>query len=69
MQANTLKTNSAVEQPSAAGVPADTTKKEQSLLDLIGKDTTKTAEATTREGFALQNPLFGILSPRVTPHG
>ena len=48
----------------------DTTKKDQSLLDLINKDTTaKATEATTREGFTLQNPLFGILIPRVTAEG
>ena len=69
IQANTLKPNTIVEQPTAAGVPADTTKKEQSLLDLIAKDTAKVAEASTREEFALQNPLFGILSPRVTAQG
>jgi SecD/SecF fusion protein len=53
------------------GTPAvsDTTKKDQSLLDLINKDTTKAAAATTREGFTLQNPLFGILIPRVTSEG
>jgi len=48
---------------------SDTTKKDQSLLDLINKDTTKVAEATTRAGFTLQNPLFGILIPRVTAQG
>ncbi len=49
---------------------ADTTKKDQSLLDLINKDTTKVeATASTREGFTQQNPLFGILIPRVTQQG
>ena len=48
---------------------ADTTGKEQSLLELIGKDTTKTEEASTREQFNIQNPLFGILSPRVNQQG
>jgi hypothetical protein len=48
---------------------SDTTKKDQSLLDLINKDTTKVAEATTRAGFTQQNPLFGILLPRVTATG
>jgi SecD/SecF fusion protein len=63
------------ERPSAPGAlpgavaPADTTGKEQSLLDILAKDTTQAAEATTREEFALQNPLFGVLSPRVTPEG
>jgi SecD/SecF fusion protein len=51
------------------GAVADTAKKDQSLLDLIGKDTTSVAEATTREQFTLQNPLFGLLNPRVTAEG
>ena len=50
-------------------LPSDTTKKDQTLLDLIEKDTTKAAEASTREEFALQNPLFGLLSPRVNQQG
>jgi SecD/SecF fusion protein len=70
VQANTEKTNAnpAASQKIAA---ADTTKKDQSLLDLINKDTTKVAQtaATTRQGFTLQNPLFGILIPRVTQEG
>jgi SecD/SecF fusion protein len=65
IQANSVKP-SATEQ---AVAPADTAKKEQSLLDIIEKDTTKTAEPASREEFALQNPLFGVLSPRVTPEG
>ncbi len=48
---------------------SDTSKKDQSLLDLIGKDTTTAQEATTREEFALQNPLFGLLNPRVDEQG
>ncbi len=48
---------------------ADTSKKDQSLLDLIGKDTSKVEEASTREEFTVQNPLFGILSPRVDQQG
>jgi SecD/SecF fusion protein len=48
---------------------ADTTKKGNDLLSLINNDTTKTSEAGTRQAFALQNPLFGILSPRVSPDG
>src|SRR5664279_1633724 len=49
---------------------ADTTKKDQSLLDLINKDTTKVETgANTRESFTQQNPLFGILIPRVTQQG
>ncbi len=49
---------------------ADTTKKDQSLLDIINKDTSKVeAGANTREDFTQQNPLFGILIPRVTQQG
>ncbi len=48
--------------------PADTSVKDQSLLDLIEKDTTAAAPAT-REEFTMQNPLFGILTPRVTETG
>ena len=49
---------------------ADTAKNEnQDLLDLIDKDTTQAAPAATREEFALQNPLFGVLTPRVTEQG
>ena len=70
IQANTEKadalpaTNQAVQT-----TPADTAKKDQSLLDLIGSDTTKAQEATTREEFAIQNPLFGLLNPRVDAQG
>jgi SecD/SecF fusion protein len=56
-------------EPKTAGAVSDTTKKNQSLLDLIEKDTTKAAGATTREDFALQNPLFGLLNPRVNAEG
>jgi SecD/SecF fusion protein len=48
---------------------SDTTKKDQSLLDLINKDTTKTPVSSTREGFTQQNPLFGLLIPRVDAQG
>jgi len=48
----------------------DTTKKsDQALLDLIKTDTAKTTAATTREQFNEENPLFGILSPRVNAQG
>lgn len=47
---------------------ADTSVEDQSLLDLIEKDTTAAAPAT-REEFTMQNPLFGILTPRVTETG
>ena len=49
---------------------SDTARKgDQSLLDLIGKDTSKAEAPATREEFAIQNPLFGILNPRVTAQG
>jgi SecD/SecF fusion protein len=66
IQANTVKTPSTDAVTPAA--IADTTKKDQSLLDLIKKDTAS-VQAATREEFALQNPLFGLLNPRVTAEG
>jgi SecD/SecF fusion protein len=69
IQANTEKANTQATGTTANTAAADTAKKDQSLLDLINKDTTKVSEATTREGFTLQNPLFGILIPRVTAEG
>jgi SecD/SecF fusion protein len=49
---------------------ADTTKREdQSLLDLIAKDTTQVTTPSTLEEFTVQNPLFGILNPRVNSQG
>ncbi|MFO7621026.1 MAG: protein translocase subunit SecDF, partial [Bacteroidales bacterium] len=48
---------------------SDTTKSERSLLDLLEKGDTTAPEAATREEFNLQNPLFGLLSPRVTETG
>src|SRR5512133_741051 len=49
IQANTEKTTASEQ----AALPADTAKKEQSLLDIIEKDTAKTAEPASREEFAL----------------
>jgi len=69
IQANTEKANIKTTEPSVKSAASDTTKKDQSLLDLINKDTSKVAAATTREGFTLQNPLFGILNPRVNEQG
>ena len=47
-----------------AVTPKDTTrKKEESLLDIIQKDTTKTAASQNLEQFTQQNPLFGLLHP------
>jgi len=49
----------------------DTTKVtgEETLLDLVGKEGADTTVANTLEEFTLQNPLFGILRPNVTPEG
>jgi len=69
IQANTLKANTKTTEAVQKSAVTDTTKKDQSLLDLIEKDTAKAAAATTREGFALQNPLFGLLNPRVNEQG
>jgi SecD/SecF fusion protein len=69
IQANTEKANVTTTGSTQKSAVSDTTKKDQSLLDLINKDTTKVAEATTRAGFTQQNPLFGILLPRVTAQG
>jgi len=70
IQANT-DNNEVAAQPVQENAPVtDTTKADQSLLDLINKDTAASnIDATTREGFTLQNPLFGILIPRVTAEG
>ncbi len=69
IQVNTENARIKSTEPSLKGAASDTTRKDQSLLDLINKDTTKAAAATTREGFTLQNPLFGILNPRVNEQG
>jgi len=67
IQAATEVTKAADDVPTTAD--ADTTSSEQSLLDLIKTDTTQLSEAASREEFTLQNPLFGLLSPRVTAEG
>ncbi len=70
IQANTEKPEQVNVEPTAAGqAVADTTQTEQSLLDLLEKDTTQAPEAETREEFAIQNPLFGVLNPRVDAQG
>ena len=68
IKANTLKSDTAQKSQVAVPAPADTTKTDQSLEDLIGKDTS-VATASTRDEFNLQNPLFGILNPRVNEQG
>ena len=50
------------------GLPADTATTARSLEELISSDSTQSV-AATREEFNLQNPLFGILNPRVTEQG
>jgi SecD/SecF fusion protein len=73
IQANTEKekpeSKPATSDITAKAEVSDTTKND--LLNLIGKDTTKKAaeSATTREQFSLQNPLFGLLNPRVDQQG
>jgi len=69
MEVNSGKTDTARISQAANPAGADTTKQDQSLLDLIGKDTAKTEAPETREEFNVQNPLFGILSPRVNEQG
>jgi SecD/SecF fusion protein len=69
VQVNPQPSKVAVNTATDKGVAIDTAKKDQSLLDLIDKDTTKAPEASTREEFTLQNPLFGLLSPRVNQQG
>ncbi|HEX2922178.1 MAG TPA: protein translocase subunit SecDF [Bacteroidales bacterium] len=56
-------------QTTTSSTVADTTKKSDDLLDLIGADTTKTNVDNSRESFNLQNPLFGVLNPRVNSDG
>jgi SecD/SecF fusion protein len=69
IKVNTQTSNVSAKAAADSSTVSDTSKKEQTLLDLIAKDTTKAAEASTREEFALQNPLFGLLSPRVNQQG
>ena len=70
IQINTDKTKAAEVQSATGTAAADTSKKDQALLDLIKKDTTSNkAESSSREEFTKQNPLFGILSPRVSREG
>ncbi|NMC38029.1 MAG: protein translocase subunit SecDF [Bacteroidales bacterium] len=75
-QANTLlreiQANTVIKDTASTKVQvkadADTTDKDRSLLDLIEEDTTAEAPET-REEFNLQNPLSGVLSPRVNEQG
>ena len=69
IQASTEQADTISIKAAEGSAVTDTSKKDQSLLDLIEKDTTRVAGATTREEFTLQNPLFGVLNPRVTEQG
>jgi len=68
ISANAQKPDSVVTQPTVEVSPADTSATGQTLEDLISQDTTQ-IEASTREEFDLQNPLFAVLNPRVTEQG
>jgi SecD/SecF fusion protein len=66
---NTHKTDTVSKSQTAKQTVADTSKTGQKTLeDLIGLDTSK-VEATTREEFDIQNPLFAVLNPRVNERG
>lgn len=66
----TVKNSKNVKTGQAGTAVNDTTKKEQSLLDIINKDTTsKATENQSLEQFTSQNPLFGILRPHVDQQG
>jgi len=69
IQANTEKTIPVTAETKVTTAVTDTAKKEKSLLDLLEQDTTTVAEPSTREEFTLQNPLFGLLNPRVDAQG
>jgi SecD/SecF fusion protein len=68
IQSNAQKPDSTKTSAKVETASADTIKKDQSLEALIGKDSTQAA-AANREEFNLQNPLFGLLNPRVTEQG
>jgi len=68
IEANTIKADTSLAASGSSQLPADTTKTGQSLEDLISSDSTQPA-ASTREEFNVQNPLFGLLNPRVTEQG
>ena len=71
IQANTVSNADSVrraETPVAESV-ADTTKKTDSLLDLIEQDSTAASEDQSLEQFTKENPLFGVLRPFVDQQG
>ena len=65
--ANTQAVDTAVSLTAESVIQSDTTA-DKSLEELIGADSAQ-AEAATREEFNLQNPLFGLLNPRVNEQG
>ncbi len=69
IQANTIVSDTITAVSGEETAAADSTKGDQSLLDLIETDSTQPAPAANREEFNIQNPLFGILNPRVTEQG
>jgi SecD/SecF fusion protein len=70
IEANKTKASAdSIKNISKAVTPKDTTKKAESLLDIIQKDTAKAAESQNLEQFTQQNPLFGILRPNVNQQG
>lgn len=69
IRANTGSVPSLNTTQSTGTTPQDTTKGEKDLLDLISDDTTSSETDDSRETFNLQNPLFGLLNPRVTNEG
>jgi SecD/SecF fusion protein len=69
IQVSTQKSADSLKTAGTKAAVQDTTKKEESLLDIIKKDTTKAAEAQSLEQFTSQNPLFGVLRPHVDQQG
>jgi SecD/SecF fusion protein len=70
INANTDLSQTGAQEEGTPAAQADTTSStDQDLLDLIKQDTAQQAEAATREEFNMQNPLFGILMPRVSAEG
>ena len=69
LQISTVPSTAVTPQGEQSAASDTTAQADQALIDLLGKDTAKAATAATREEFNLQNPLFGVLSPRVDEAG
>jgi SecD/SecF fusion protein len=69
LQLSTKRIADSVKTAGTTAAVQDTSKKEETLLDIIKKDTTKAAEAQSLEQFTSQNPLFGVLRPHVDQQG